>query len=125
MFAGRSSSLAHGAVHKVSGAVKRALAATVCSRYLGRHLHVLPLRKQAAVLRIQLELANGRDLVDAISLAKPELTKTAAVQLAKQLTSQVAKQANGAVCSPAGSTPAVTHQKVFTGSPSVGKGFAA
>ena len=58
--------------------------------------------------------------MDAISLARPELAKEAAVDLARDL----AKAASGSVCSPAGATPTVTHQKVFTGSPSVGTSFA-
>ena len=37
---------------------------------------------------------------------------------------QLRKAAMGSVCSPAGASPTVTHQKVFHGSPSVGKVFA-
>ena len=101
--------------------IKRAVFATVVNRYLDHGLRALPLHKQAAVRRIQLELSSGRDLVDAIALAKPHLNKFAAAHLAVQLR----KAAMGSVCSPAGAAPTVTHQKVFHGSPSVGKGFAA
>ena len=101
-------------------------------RYLDQGVRTLPLHKQAAVRRIQLELVSGRTLMDAITLAKPELTKSAAARLAVQLTKgaaarlavQLRKAAMGSVCSPAGATPTVTHQKVFNGSPSVGKSFA-
>ena len=101
--------------------LKRAAFVKRVNRYLDQSVHTLPLHKQAAVRRIQLELVSGRPLVDAISIAKPGLTKIAAMTLAVQLR----KAASGSVCSPAGAAPTVTHQKVFHGSPSVGKGFAA
>ena len=101
--------------------LKRALEVSSVTRYLDHGVRQLPLHKQAAVRRIQLELASGRPLADAISIAKPGLNKFAAARLAVQLR----KAAMGSVCSPAGAAPTVTHQKVFHGSPSVGKSFAA